>query len=286
MKLHMAGRRHVRSERGFTLIELLVVVAIVALLVSILLPSLSRARGQAKLVVCQSNSRQLLMAFMTYTVESKGRLPGAGYDRNLDWLGRYNDGGRQPQDGKIYKYLGNQTAVYMCPDAPMQTGDQFPYSYSFNTMMSGAALERVLGAHYRFSGNVNDLKNYSEVDHRVSATTQSMRYIPAPVLVEEEWEYSLKGVSNGAWDNEDGISMRHLSKWGTIAWHDGSMGRLSLPTTPRTQGRYFTAKAHCIRVKRGWISARKTSDTNALKKDGAYGILDRWPDASNHGVYH
>ncbi len=58
--------------RGFTLIELLVVVSIVALLVSILLPSLARARRQAKCVQCQSNVRQLMTAMQHHASENRG----------------------------------------------------------------------------------------------------------------------------------------------------------------------------------------------------------------------
>ena len=55
-----------RTGRGFTLIELLVVVSIIALLISILLPSLSRAREQAKLVACQANVSSVGKTFILY----------------------------------------------------------------------------------------------------------------------------------------------------------------------------------------------------------------------------
>ncbi|HVX86630.1 MAG TPA: prepilin-type N-terminal cleavage/methylation domain-containing protein [Phycisphaerae bacterium] len=64
-----------RRRSGFTLIELLVVVAIIALLISILLPSLARARDQAKKTACASNLHQLGIALTTYTSEFDGNLP-------------------------------------------------------------------------------------------------------------------------------------------------------------------------------------------------------------------
>lgn len=67
---------HSRDKNAFTLIELLVVVAIIALLLGILLPSLSRAREQAKVAVCLSNLRNLGLAADEYRVEdASGDLP-------------------------------------------------------------------------------------------------------------------------------------------------------------------------------------------------------------------
>ena len=68
-------RQYPARGGGFTLIELLVVVAIIALLISILLPSLGQARNVAKATVCMSNSRQLGLLFSTYSVEHQGYYP-------------------------------------------------------------------------------------------------------------------------------------------------------------------------------------------------------------------
>lgn len=63
--------------RAFTLMELLVVTAIIALLMAILIPTLSRARKHAKAMVCQSRLRQWGMALAAYTDDNQGRLPGS-----------------------------------------------------------------------------------------------------------------------------------------------------------------------------------------------------------------
>ncbi len=65
-----------RSRRAFTLIELLVVIAIIALLVGILLPSLNKARKQAKVAICLTNQRQLLLGALNYSADFKDRFPG------------------------------------------------------------------------------------------------------------------------------------------------------------------------------------------------------------------
>jgi prepilin-type N-terminal cleavage/methylation domain-containing protein len=64
-----------KKAKGFTLVELLVVIGIIAVLISILLPSLNRARWQAQMVACTARLHDLMLAITMYANDNKGFLP-------------------------------------------------------------------------------------------------------------------------------------------------------------------------------------------------------------------
>ncbi len=132
----MTTRRQT-DKRGFTLIELLVVVAIIALLISILLPSLSRAREQARRVTCLTNLRSISTSCLIYAAGNRGILPAEADYPSADGNACSNIGGLAtsadsalPATGSgsnprsYYKLLGGgsgkaamQPKQFICPSA-------------------------------------------------------------------------------------------------------------------------------------------------------------------------
>lgn len=68
-----------RRRHAFTLVELLVVIGIIALLISILLPSLNQARRSAKSLVCAANARSIVQGMTLYANEYDGAIPGSAW---------------------------------------------------------------------------------------------------------------------------------------------------------------------------------------------------------------
>lgn len=185
-------------RRGFTLVELLVVIGIIALLISILLPSLSAAREHANAVKCMSNVRQIAAAFIMYTSEHGGKLPFPSASRSAqhketDWIYWQT----QPTalfasvpnlgDSAVCHYLGKSPADSLrCPtDVWAEHGSTVP-----NTASDG------LGGPYLYSYTVNHLITDGTGSPAKPWTISSIKRSTEKLLLGEEDEHS---IDDGRW---------------------------------------------------------------------------------------
>ena len=116
-----------REKRGFTLIELLVVIAIIAILASLLLPVLSKAKQKAWTVNCTSNLKQIGLGMRMFADDNAEQYPQSG--GSITW--NFTDA-NSPSNGwmqQIFSYVQN-TNVYHCPgNAQLPQKNQSPFNY-------------------------------------------------------------------------------------------------------------------------------------------------------------
>ncbi len=142
---------------AFTLIELLVVVAIVALLCSILLPSLHRARAQARQTLCATNLNSIGVALYNYWTEWNGALPYVWSPMTNNCFGRAekSDAETDPFDRTLWPdslpnvlmpmHMAEMPQVFVCPEAvngwPRQSGTwRYTYREASVNQPNGVAL--------------------------------------------------------------------------------------------------------------------------------------------------
>jgi prepilin-type N-terminal cleavage/methylation domain-containing protein/prepilin-type processing-associated H-X9-DG protein len=163
------------KRNGFTLIELLVVIAIIALLLAILMPSLRKARNQARDVVCRSNLKQWGTILSIYTEQSEGKFPSLfnGY--------YFMYGGIDAMGVLTHQYHNLEVkGIVCCPMASKRgmstvvfgsTSEAWSYyneyrgSYGFNSNLFGQAYDRNNNTFHSTSEEVNmyQLKNHNNV---------------------------------------------------------------------------------------------------------------------------
>lgn len=219
-----SGHRH---RRAFTLVELLVVIGIIAVLVAILLPALSRARAAAQMVGCMANLRQIGTAFMTYAGDNRGQWPVYNYDPVQPWTNWANwtfegvrleamlaDHTGVPADPNWVPSVGG--SIWICPASGMRAGptviwgNPMPRGYvGDDTPSSDPQLGSYTGLFYHWAQQI-------AVDRNDPSWRPSWRpnYFKYPYGVPVQW-----------------CSRRHISPQdeglGSPSWHgvNGELGR-------------------------------------------------------------
>jgi len=119
--LTRTGNKQMQRQRrtGFTLIELLVVISIIALLIGILLPALTKARRSARVGGCMNNLHWIMVATSMYMDDTNDNIP-VRQTYNDRWLSNYNHGGRFPIEGAYGG--GIESGAYCLPyDRPLNS---------------------------------------------------------------------------------------------------------------------------------------------------------------------
>lgn len=178
-------------RRAFTLIELLVTIAIIALLIGILVPSLSSARSYAKRVACSSNLRQIGVGLRSYIGDNRDRLPFASFMPSVGPVPLDTDEPIYIAD-VLKKRVGGDRTLFRCPSdheggVRPEPNNGLSYfqsersSYEYRFMLAGRTMDEMAGLFSRRGRIIADnaiwiMRDYDNFHGRAGAAG-SRRYL-------------------------------------------------------------------------------------------------------------
>ena len=131
MKIHGSNKAF-----RFTLIELLVVIAIIAILASLLLPALGRARERARSIGCLSNQRQVVVAFFVWSDDNDGWVPPITWQSRMSDYGIAWDSATGPDGSSILHCPSDQSSFWDAPANVLTLGTPMYSGYGINVALT------------------------------------------------------------------------------------------------------------------------------------------------------
>jgi prepilin-type N-terminal cleavage/methylation domain-containing protein/prepilin-type processing-associated H-X9-DG protein len=212
--------KRIRLVKGFTLVELLVVIGIIALLVSILLPALNKARQQANLIYCQSNLKQIGQMLQIYRTENRGYYPpmvdGLLYYTYADTLSLLSEPAMGTVDpvgwakGSGQFMPAQELGVFRDLDIPDFAWDDHGTSYMVNPRVFGASNAGSFGGGILWDPVQGAENKYSFPQVQVSSIKHSAELMVAwcgpvkisiPIAAGPQTDYGIFQVFSAALDN-------------------------------------------------------------------------------------